>query len=60
MDVSEAKRLMAPEEENAKLKKLLTEQCPSRASFAHLRAVMSLSERLFDRWRGSEDEPLSL
>ncbi|MHC2419572.1 putative transposase [Sinorhizobium meliloti] len=56
MEVSEAKRLKALEEENAKLKKLLAEHSASflqkmvgpaakREAVAHLKAVMGLSER---------------
>jgi hypothetical protein len=56
MEVSEAKRLKALEDENAKLKKLLAEQMLDagasvkkmigRDAVAHLQAVMALSERL--------------
>lgn len=49
MDVSEAKRLRAWEQENVRLKKLLAEQkldrAAKRAAVAHPQAVMSLSER---------------
>jgi putative transposase len=79
MDVSEAKRLKALEEENAKLKKLLAEQMSMRLRYASFCQKNGRARRqarrggasggrdgpvgaagLFDRGRGSEDDPLLL
>src|SRR6516162_9917521 len=68
MDVSEAKRLRALEEENAKLKKLLAEQMLDAAALRQARCGRASAgchepvgtAGLLDRGRGSEDDPLSL
>jgi putative transposase len=77
MDVSEAKRLKALEEENAKLKKLWPSRCSMRLRYASFFQKNGRARRqtrrggasrgrdgpvgaagLFDRGRGSEDDPL--